>query len=81
MEAAVEKQENCPLSAVNQQRITRRRVLPVMSDAPPPYYTDRELIDLWTSTFGEPPPVVHDPPLMLMLVETALAARRSAAGT
>ena len=52
-----------------------------MSDAPPPYYTDRELIDLWTSTFGDPPPVVHDPPLMLMLVETALAARRSAAGT
>ena len=28
--------------------------------------------------FGEPPPVVHDPPFMLMLVEASLAARRLA---
>lgn len=32
----------------------------------------RELVELWTVTFGEPPPVVHDPPLMVALVESAL---------
>ncbi len=35
----------------------------------------RELIELWTVTFGEPPPIVHDPPLMLALVEAALSER------
>lgn len=34
----------------------------------------RELIELWTVTFGEPPPLVYDPPLMLALVEAALIA-------
>ncbi len=44
-----------------------------MSDAPPsPVLSRRELVELWTVTFGEPPPVVHDPPLMLALVEAAL---------
>lgn len=50
-----------------------------MSDAPEyPVLSDRELVELWTVTFGEPPPVVHDPPLMLKLVEGSLAARRHA---
>ena len=36
--------------------------------------TQRELVELWCVTFGEPPPVVHDPALMLRLVEAALSA-------
>ncbi len=49
-----------------------------MSDAPEPYaLSRRELVELWTVTFGEPPPVVHDPPLMLALVEAALAGKMS----
>jgi len=36
--------------------------------------TQRELVELWCVTFGEPPPVVHDPALMLRLVEAALKA-------
>ena len=50
-----------------------------MSDAPDyPALDRRALVELWTVTFGEPPPVVHDPPFMLMLVEASLAARRLA---
>jgi hypothetical protein len=41
---------------------------------PPP--SDRELIDLWTATFGEPPPIVHDPPFMMQLIEGASAPQR-----
>jgi hypothetical protein len=37
--------------------------------------TRRELIELWTVVFGEPPPVVHDPALMLRLVEARLFSR------
>lgn len=48
-----------------------------MSDAPVIHpVIHRELVELWTDTFGEPPPVVHDPPLMLALVQAALAVRR-----
>lgn len=48
-----------------------------MSDTPDyPVLSDRELVELWIVTFGEPPPVIHDPPLMLKLVEASLAARR-----
>ena len=39
-----------------------------------PALTHRELVELWAVTFGEPPPVVFDPPLMLQLVEAALIA-------
>jgi hypothetical protein len=37
-----------------------------------PVLSRRELVELWTVTFGEPPPVVHDQRLMLALVEAAL---------
>lgn len=33
----------------------------------------RELIELWIAAFGEPPPLVHDPALMMRLIEEALA--------
>lgn len=47
-----------------------------MSDAPEcPALSRRELVELWTVTFGEPPPVVHDPPFMLRLIEAALGQR------
>ncbi len=50
-----------------------------MADVPDtPALSRRELIELWTVTFGEPPPVVHDPALMIALVEAALAARSGA---
>lgn len=50
-----------------------------MSDTPDLHVLSRrELVELWTVTFGEPPPVVHDPPLMLALVEAALTVRRPA---
>jgi hypothetical protein len=45
-------------------------------DLPP---TDRELIDLWTATFGEPPPIIHDPPFMMQLIEGASASLRRGA--
>lgn len=64
-------------SAVNQQRYPPRPVVANMSDAPVIHpVIHRELVELWTDTFGEPPPVVHDPPLMLALVQAALAVRR-----
>lgn len=45
-----------------------------------PSQTDRVLVELWTLTFGEPPPVVHDARLMMQLIETELAGRRRSAG-
>ena len=75
----VERRENLAPRDVNQQRRAPRRVVRVMSDAPDyPALDRRALVELWTVTFGEPPPVVHDPPFMLMLVEASLAARRLA---
>ena len=54
--------------------------MPAMSDTPQPHdLSRRELVELWTVTFGEPPPVVHDPLLMLSLVNEALTASRERA--
>jgi hypothetical protein len=79
VEAPVEKLEKPSPGGVNQQRGRPWRVVPVMSDAPPiPVLSRRELIERWTVTFGEPPPVVHDQLLMLALVEADLAVRRPA---
>lgn len=41
---------------------------------PPAQLIARELVELWILTCGEPPPVIHDPPLMMRLIEAAADA-------
>jgi hypothetical protein len=72
VERPVEKRENLSWRDFNQQRRSPWRVVPVMSDVPDcPALSRHELVELWTRTFGEPPPLVHDPPFMLRLIEAA----------
>ncbi len=48
-----------------------------MSDTRPTQIaTDQVLVELWTLIFGEPPPLVHDPGLMIDLLEAEWAERR-----
>ncbi len=37
--------------------------------------TQRELVEMWCVAFGEPPPLVHDPVLMISLIEAELLIR------
>lgn len=45
---------------------------------PPTELTACELVELWKLTFGEPPPLIHDPPLMMRLIEAGIDAQSTA---
>jgi hypothetical protein len=73
---------NVLIAALTSNALYPLRIVPLMDAAEPAdTLTQRELIELWTVVFGEPPPVVHDPPLMLRLVEAQLLSARQSVST